>query len=186
MTDSSSLESQLNRHRAWLVLLARLHLDPRFSENHASDIAQETLVDAIRYRSRIDGLHGQDLENWLRRVLRNKVVDFYRRRQPQIPEADLQRLEGDVYDSFARLDQLIVDSATSPSGCASRQEQHLQLAAALESLSDQHREVIILRDLSGWSLKQIAAHLDGTVGVVAGRLRRARKALCDALEGARP
>lgn len=180
---STEFDTRLSDLRAWLILLARLHLDYRFREREASDIAQETIVDAIKYRERIESLKSADLELWLRRVLRNKVVDFYRRQRPQITEADLLRIEADIGDSFLRLETMVVDCESSPSAQAVKHEDQLRLAEAIEQLPDPNREVIVLKDLAGWSLKQIADAQGCSIGTVAGRLRRGRDQLVQIIRG---
>jgi RNA polymerase sigma-70 factor (ECF subfamily) len=180
---STHFETRLSEMRAWLILLARLHLDYRFRDCEASDIAQETMVDAIKYRDGIEALKSADLEHWLRRVLRNKVVDFYRRQRPHITEADLHRIEADIGDSFLRLETMVVDCQSSPSAQAVKQEDQLRLAEAIEQLSEPNREVIVLKDLAGWTLKQIADAQGCSIGTVAGRLRRGRDQLVQIMRG---
>jgi len=175
--DPPDFDSRLSDLRAWLVLLARLHLDYRFQEREASDIAQEALADAVKYREKIEGLESNDLENWLRRILRNKVIDFYRKKRPEIAEADLNRIEADVCESFLQIEKLVVDAGPSPSEHVVKQEECLRLASALEKVSAPNREVLMLKDLAGWRIKDIAEKLGCTEGVVAGRLRRARNEL---------
>jgi RNA polymerase sigma factor (sigma-70 family) len=174
---SADFESRLSDLRAWLVLLARLHLDFRFQDREASDVVQEALVDAVKYRDKIEWLTSSELEYWLRRVLRNKVIDFYRKKRPEIGEADLDRMEADVGDSFLRIEELVADSKSSPSEHVAKQEELLRLASALEKVTNPNREVLILKDLAGWRIRSIAERLGCTEGVVAGRLRRARNEL---------
>jgi len=175
--EPADFESRLSDLRAWLVLLARLHLDFRFRDREASDVAQEALVDAVKYRDKIEGLASSELEHWLRRVLRNKVIDFYRKKRPEIGEADLDRMEADVCDSFLRIEELVADSESSPSEHVAKQEELLRLASALEKVTAPNREVLILKDLAGWRISSIAEKLGCTEGVIAGRLRRARNEL---------
>ena len=142
----------------------------------------DAVADAMKYRDKTENLDTVELEHWLRRVLKNKVIDFYRRKRVHIHEAELERLEADVRDSFLRIDHLIADTATSPSERLIRQEQWWQLADALQKLEPSYREVVLLRDISGWPLKSIAQKLDCSIGAVAGRLRRGREELCQLIE----
>ena len=116
-------------------------------------------------------------------MLRNKVVDFYRKQRPQVTEADLHRIEADVGDSFLRLETMVVADESSPSDQVSRQEELLRLADSIEKLSPQNREVVVLKDLAGWSLPQIADAKACSIGTVAGRLRRGRKELVEIMQG---
>lgn len=178
---ASSFGERLNELRPWLILLARLHLNADHRGRDASDIAQEALVDAVKYRGKIGQLPLAELEHWLRRVVRHKVIDYYRGKQPEITAADLARMEADVGDSFLRIEEMVVDFAVSPSGQVAAQDEQIRLANAIEELPDEYREVVLLRDLAGWPLKEVANHLECSIGVVAGRLRRARSMLFDLL-----
>ncbi len=60
-----------------------------------------------------------------------------------------------------------------------------QVQAAISSLSDEHREVIILRDIQGCSYEEIAANLGYNLGTVKSRLSRARLELKDKLKPVR-
>lgn len=168
---------RLNALRPWLVLMARLHLDARFREEEASNIAQDVLLDVTRYRRKVAALDDQQLQAWARKVVKHKIIDFYRRRRNVIREADLDRLEADVNESFHRLGELVAASDPSPSQQTIRAEEILRLSAALERLPAANREVVVLKDLAGWPLREIAAKLDCTLGIVAGRLRRGREQL---------
>jgi RNA polymerase sigma-70 factor (ECF subfamily) len=61
---------------------------------------------------------------------------------------------------------------TSPSQAAERNEELLRLADALAALPEPQREVVVLKHLRGWTLRQIGEHLGRTVPAVASLLRR--------------
>lgn len=175
--NQTEFNESLTRVRPFLVLLARLHLDSRYQDREASNIAQEVLVDAVKYQDRLQGLSDQQLDAWARKVVRHKVIDFYRSRRPEIDEADLARIQADVGDSFLRIDEMATASDTTPSEAFSRAERWLKIAAAIDKLPEEYRDVVIRKDLAGWKLKDIARYRGCSVGVVAGLLRRGRERL---------
>ena len=73
------------------------------------------------------------------------------------------------------------DVARSPEARASDQELTAALTAALDGLSDEHREVILLRDVEGLSAPEAASALGVSVDALKSRLHRAREVLRTAL-----
>lgn len=74
-----------------------------------------------------------------------------------------------------------VDAAPSPEQRAADRELGEALSRALDGLSEEHREVIVLRDIEGLSAADAAASLDLSVDALKSRLHRAREALREAL-----
>jgi RNA polymerase sigma-70 factor, ECF subfamily len=155
-----------------LAVQALAHLDAlygfawRLSRNDhvAEDLVQDTL---FRCLSRGESfVAGTDLKAWLFRILRNAFIDLRRReaRAPlrtvaEVPEsAPLPATPADV-----DLDQL-------------RRLLARDIDAALQSLSDDHRMVVLL-DLEGFSEQEIADVMECAPGTVKSRLARARAAL---------
>lgn len=62
-------------------------------------------------------------------------------------------------------------------------EQVIQLAEALEQLAEQQREAVVLKHLSGLTLKEISERLGCTPAAAAGLLFRGRQRLQELLEG---
>ena len=75
------------------------------------------------------------------------------------------------------------DLGASPPSLALRGEDRQLLHQAIERLSPEHREVIVLRELEGFSYKDIAGITDIPLGTVMSRLARARERLQKALAG---
>lgn len=73
------------------------------------------------------------------------------------------------------------DRSPNPEARAADQEIASALSAALDGLSDDHREVILLRDIEGLSAPEAASSLGITVDALKSRLHRAREALRAAL-----
>ena len=113
----------------------------------AEDIAQEAFLAAVRNLDRFD--RRRPFGPWLHRIVVNRAIDWSRRR----------RLLGEVelHEAPARPGEPGVGSDT---------------VAALQRLSPEHRAVIVLRHLLGYTPGQIARMLDLPRGTVNSRLRR--------------
>ena len=86
-------------------------------------------------------------------------------------------LEAAIGDSFSRAEGWLVADQTSPSQRAANVEQFVQLANCLAKLPDDQREAVMRHHLQGWTLAELAAHLQRSEGAVAGLLHRGLKQL---------
>jgi len=167
-----------------LRLLARLQLDPRWrAKLDPSDLVQQTLLQAHEARDQFRGRTAAEQAAWLRqilaRVLANAVRDLGRAKR----DAGRERsLEAALEQSSARLEAWLAAEQSSPSETVERNEQLLRLAAALAQLPDDQREAVTLHHLQGWSLADLAKHLDRSEGAVAGLLHRGFKKLRQLLQ----
>jgi RNA polymerase sigma-70 factor (ECF subfamily) len=159
--------------RDYLGLLARLHLGDRLrGKVEASDVVQQTLLEAHQKLAQFRGHSDAELAAWLRRLLACTLADVLRAhtraRRDVAREQSLAALEA----SSARLEAWLAAEQSSPSERAARNEQVLHLAEALTTLPEDQRLVVELRHLKGWSLAAIARHLGRTPAAVAGLLHR--------------
>lgn len=117
------------------------------------DAVQESLLVLSRYVTTLR--HGRALSRWLFRVVRRECHRLAR----------------------AALRQDLWDDDRTEAALAGRSDDGLRrdVAAAIESLPAQYREVIVLRDLEELSIGEIAARLDTTAAAVKGRLHRGRE-----------
>jgi RNA polymerase sigma-70 factor, ECF subfamily len=139
------------------------------TRNHAQaeDLVQETYVRAIRAMGRLRA--DSNMKGWLFTILRNIWLNELRRRRngPQLVEIDLA-------NGFA--DTVIEPSKDSHDLYVSKMEA-AQVRAAIQELSVEFREVILLREYEELSYQDIASVLDCPVGTVMSRLGRARAKL---------
>jgi RNA polymerase sigma-70 factor (ECF subfamily) len=165
------------RFRAYLRLLARLHLDPRLrGKLDPSDVVQQTLVQAYQARDQFRGQSDNEMAAWLRRILARNLAmavrDFARDKRDVARE---RSLEAALDQSSSRLEAWLAAEESSPSLRAERNEQARRLAEALEQLPDAQREALVLQHWHGWSLAQIGEHLGRSPEAVAGLLKRGLK-----------
>jgi len=146
----------------------------------AHDLAQETFVKVIRRLESFDDR--ADLRTWIFAIAANACRDEMRRakRRPELTEADGPDLQ--LIRDFAE----DTDVTGKPAAMLDRKLRADQVRRAVASLSDLHREVVVLRDVHGLEYEEIAAVLGCALGTVKSRLGRARAALRQALEGVWP
>jgi RNA polymerase sigma-70 factor (ECF subfamily) len=182
---SPSPDWDLDRYRPLLRLQIRqMELDPRLQRRFdSSDLVQETLLRAHGNLARFRGKTEAELVKWLQEILANVVTDEVRKARAQKRDVALeQSLEDIMAESSARLEEYLASNQVSPSRQAERQELLLRLAAAIDQLPEDQRDVVIQRDLLGASVSQIADQLGRTEKSVAGLLLRGRRKLRELLE----
>jgi RNA polymerase sigma-70 factor (ECF subfamily) len=172
--DTDRLAERLERYRAYLMLLVRLQMQPRFrGKLDPSGIVQQTMWEALKVLEK-EGEQGcEEPTALLRRLLANNLADEFRRHHALKRDRTRERsLEAAMEDSCARLDELLAAPHSSPSLRAERNEALLQLARALEDLPEPQRIAVELHYLRGWTLAAIAEHMGRTKPAVAGLLQR--------------
>ena len=175
----------LDRYRPLLRLQIRqMELDPRLQRRFdSSDLVQETLLRAHEHLARFRGQTEADLVKWLQEILANVVTDEVRKARARKRDLALEQSLGAVMaESSARLEGYLASHQASPSEQAERQELLLRLAAAIDQLPQDQRDVLIQRDLLGASVSQIAEQLGRTEKSVAGLLLRGRRKLRELLQ----
>jgi len=147
------------------------HVTYRITGNphDAQDAAQEAFVKAFRGLRHYRG--DASFQTWLYRIATNAALDLVRRR-PHARSAPLEEAA-----------DMVTDSAEVN---LERQEIHRRVQDALETLSPEHRSLVVLRDLRGFSYEEIAHILRIPVGTVRSRLSRAREALRPQLKDLAP
>jgi RNA polymerase sigma-70 factor (ECF subfamily) len=169
----------LERFRAYLLLLARLRLDPRLrGKLDPSDVVQQTMVQALQALDRFRGCGEAALAAWLRQILANQLANAVRDLGRAKRDVGRERsLEAALDASSARLAAWLAAEQSSPSQRADRNEQLLRLAEALEALPEAQREALTLHHLHDWTLEDVGRHLGRSPAAVAGLIKRGLKQL---------
>lgn len=159
----------LQRYRPWLLLLARMEIDGQFQGKFdASDVVQQTMLEAVRGLPKFRGGTEAEMLAWLRQVLAH-VLAHEIRRYRGTQQRDVGRevsLEQSLTQSATRLRDMMVAPGTSPSGQAVRHEQEVLLAEVLSRLPADYREVIVLRNLQGLDHEEVAKRMGRSSGAV--------------------
>jgi RNA polymerase sigma-70 factor (ECF subfamily) len=139
------------------------------SAEDAQDVVQEAFVQAFLRLDRFR--RAAAFYTWLYRIAFNMAMSQKRRRRPA----------GSVEEARARTGDDPIDTAEPPEGQILQAERAAQVRAALAALSEQHRAILILREIDDCPYDQIADILELPVGTVRSRLHRARLQLREQL-----
>lgn len=143
------------------------------SQADAEDLLQDLLIKVYQRPEDLDGV--ERIRPWLTRVMYRMFIDNRRRyaRSPIHLAVDNTSEEGDsLYDN-------IPCEAPIPEEQRSRQDQSKILGRALNRLSEDHRLVVMLHDVEGFTLEEISTVLDSPIGTLKSRIHRARARLRD-------
>ena len=144
--------------------------------DEALDLTQDAFVKAFRS---LDGFRGESgFYTWLFRIAVNLTISARRRRKPVVSLDDVSddgrpRAVG-ADDDMRRNGEM---ERNRPDRAAESEEQKDAVWTALRSLGDEHRTILVLREIEGLDYEQIADMLDIPPGTVRSRLHRARAAL---------
>lgn len=139
--------------------------------NDADDIAQDAFLRAFH---RLDQYRGDaPFRSWLLRIVHNTALNALDRRRPDVV--------GEPIESFPLADDGPSKPERAPAATLEARERRDRLASKIRDLRDEHRSVLVLRDLEGLSYRAIADITDTPLGSVKGRLHRAREELIDLL-----
>ena len=176
-------ELRIERFREFLHLLARMQLDERHQAKlDASDLVQQTLLEAHVKRDQFRGSTDEELAAWLRQSLKNNLLDAFRALGRAKRDVAKERsLEALIDESCSRIEAWFEAVQSSPSQHAAKEQQLIQLATALGELAEGQRESIVLHHLKGWSLAEVSSHLGRTESAIAGLLNRGLKKLREVL-----
>jgi RNA polymerase sigma-70 factor (ECF subfamily) len=167
-----------NQSRAVFEQEALPHLDSLYNfalyltrnPSDSEDLVQEAMFRAFRFFDHYEP--GTNCRAWLFRILRNTFVNEYRRKvnrpaevpieaEEALPE-DAEPIAGYIADPEAELLQDLYDD---------------EVTHALEQLPDDFREVVLMRDVEGFSYQEIAHVIERPVGTVRSRIARGREML---------
>lgn len=171
--------SDLNRYRDYLLLLARVEIDPRLRQKlDPSDVAQQTMLDAFQKREQFCGSSESERDAWLRQILANNLVDALRTVGRKKRDVERERsLELQLEQSSQHFASWLGAEQSTPSQKLEQHEQAIKLAGALAKLPDPQREALVLQNWDNWSLAEIAEHMGRTPAAVAGLLKQGLKRL---------
>jgi RNA polymerase sigma-70 factor, ECF subfamily len=183
--DNHAEERLLAMCRNYLAVIARGEIGSWLRPKvDASDLVQQTLLEAHRGLSRFEGRSQAEWLAWLRQILARNAVDFVRHFQ----EAEKRRVGREVplaapvgaNSDFHGFEP--TDPGSSPSELVMRWELELQVADALTRLTDDHRQVVMLRNVEQLPFDEVARRMDRTrpaVQMLWMRAIRQLQSLCE-------
>jgi RNA polymerase sigma-70 factor (ECF subfamily) len=184
--DLAAMDELLQAHRPRLRRMVSLRLDPRLAARvDPSDIVQDALVEAHQKLPEYLQAPPLPFYPWLRQIAWEQLIrqirvhlDAQRRSvlREQAIEAVLPEASSDL------LVRSLVDQMPQPDSEVARREELSRMKQALHELTEEHREVLVLRFLEGLSLDETAAVLHTTEAAIRGRQFRAIQRLKELLE----
>jgi RNA polymerase sigma-70 factor (ECF subfamily) len=179
------IERLLEMYRNYLQLLAGIGIDVSLQgKADPSDLVQETVMKAYQHFDQFRGQTEVELVAWLRQILARNLLDLTRRyragagRQVEREHS----LDAVLNSSVHALGQLVDGSGPSPSQSAQRREASVILADALAELTDDHRQVLVLRTIRELDWKAVARVMERSPGAVRQLWIRALKQLRPLIE----
>jgi len=136
--------------------------------DEAEDVTQEVFIKVFQTLKSYDAAQGS-FSTWLNRVARNHLVDHYRRTRKE-------RVTSSLEDELPQAEEK-PSPHTEPTGQVESRERREILQSALDRLSPDLREAVILRDLHDLDYEEIAQVLKVPQGTVKSRINRGRMEL---------
>src|SRR3984957_7846921 len=138
-----------------------------YAPGDADDVVQEAVLRAFRG---FDTLRGSDVKAWLMAIVRNCHSTALKQKQRRafvpLPE------ENDAQDVY-----VMTATSPSPESVSIRRDEQRSLDRLIAALPEEHRTVLILREIEEMDYRQIAMVTNVPIGTVMSRLARSRAAL---------
>ncbi len=135
----------------------------------AEDVVQEAFV--LAFTKLASFQRKSAFYTWLYRIAFNTAISRRRKKKPIVS----------VDQTKEEVGQEPLSSGDEPTGQMQQQERAVQVQQALSQLSEQHRSILVLREIEGLGYDSISEILDLPVGTVRSRLHRARAQMRDEL-----
>lgn len=160
--DELAWETLVRRHQARVFAVAFHYVRCR---EEARDVAQEVFVRIYRSLPRFE--NHESFLPWMVRIARSCSIDHLRRRKARPPAQDIAAEE--AFD--------LRDHGPMPDEISEHASDRRLLDRAMAALSDLHREILVLKEIQGLPLLEVARMLDIPVGTAKSRSNRARAEL---------
>jgi RNA polymerase sigma-70 factor (ECF subfamily) len=169
--------------RARFERLVMPHLDAAYSlatwlvrdDAQAEEAVQDSYLRAFRY---FDSLRGDDARPWLLGIVRNTCYSLLQRARQDGAPLPFDE-EGCGEDAVAA--GAVVSFPVNPEAAAIREADCESVRSALRALPVEFREAVVLREIHGFSYREIAAACEVPIGTVMSRIARGRRLLQQAL-----
>jgi RNA polymerase sigma-70 factor (ECF subfamily) len=139
------------------------------NSDDAMDLVQDAFIKAHRHMDRFEG--NASFYTWLYRIVMNLAIDHLRKQRRQQPVELDEAAPGAVLD-----DSLLPKILGGNPGRALMDKQiRTRIDAALDQLSDNHRAVLVMRELEGMTYEDMAVAMGCSKGTIMSRLFHARK-----------
>ena len=145
----------------------------------AADVTQDTFVKIFRNIGRFRGQSA--LKTWIFRIAFSEILNRLRWSRRRHRHATVSLDDDSNNGSGRSVPVQVIDDGPTPEDALENREREQAIEQALSKLSNEHRSIIVLRDVQGFSYNEIVEILDVSMGTVKSRLARARADLKKAL-----
>ena len=150
--------------RAYALAFGVLH-----HPDDALDVVQDAFIKAHKYLDKFEG--NSSFYTWLYRIVMNLAIDHIRKHRRVKPvELDETRIESDADDAL--LPRII---SGNPARALADKQIRGRIDQALDELSENHRSVLVMRELEGLSYEDMAQAMSCSKGTIMSRLFHARR-----------
>jgi RNA polymerase sigma-70 factor (ECF subfamily) len=149
----------------------------------ASDIVQQTVVEAFTAIEQFKGKSEPEFSAWLKQILRRNVSNLVRDNRAAKRDVRREQYLDAEHGSVSITWMQPMGKETPPSQHVIKAEAALNLARAIGELPDAQRDAVRMRHLEGLGIQEIADAMDKTPTAVAGLVRRGLAALRQKLTG---
>ncbi len=171
--DSTAANRLIGHHRARLRRMIAVRMDRRLvSRLDPSDVVQEALVEAHRLLPEYLRDRPMPFYPWLRQIAWNRLVDLHRRHILSKRRSLDREIRLDLpldEPSAYQLAELLLARESAPAARMLREELRYRVRKAIDRLSPEFREVLILRQIEQLTVEEIAAVLAVPQGTVKSR-----------------
>lgn len=184
--NSSAVNQLMDRHRGAIRRLIQMRLDNAVARRvDASDVVQDVLFEASRRMEDYIQNPSMPFHLWLRQLAKDRIIDMHRRhraakRRSVDREQHVTNL-GNDNRSAADLASLLKDAELTPAAATVRREMEERFLLALNDLSDDDRELIMMRHFEHLGNSEVAAALGLSAPAAGMRYLRAIRRLREAL-----
>ncbi len=187
--DTDARNQLLERHREALRRMVGLRMDRAVQGRvDASDIVQDVLVEANRRLTDYLSATKMPFHAWLRHLARDRLIDAHRRHRAaarRSVDREQPLVSPALADQSAMdLAALVRDRELTPAAAATHRELEVRFQAAIETLDEQDREIILMRHFEQLSNQQAAQALELSEPAAGMRYLRAMRRLRSLLEEA--
>jgi RNA polymerase sigma-70 factor (ECF subfamily) len=168
--DYQAFDALVTKHRGRVYAMIQNMVK---NEADAWDLSQDVFLKVWKALSKFEAR--AQFSTWMYRITHNVVYDWLRKKKLQSA--------GELDDSLLDGQQIAAGALATPTQVArpdvamEHEELRVKIEAALDKISPEHREAIVLREVNGLEYKEIAEVMECSIGTVMSRLFYARKKL---------
>jgi len=145
------------------------------NQEDAKDLTQEVVIKIYKNLNKCDDARA--FKGWMFRIIKNTCMDEFRKRKNKYTESIDDNFDDDI-------EKQILSEGKTPEEEFITKETTTLVREAIDKLPENHRILIVLRDLNDLSYEEIAKITDTNIGTVKSRLSRARANLKQIIEDA--